>query len=218
VVTLAEDLYLLASDGTSGQLLIDLVHLDLGLGGALLLDLALQERVARTDGHVTVVDKTTTGQPLLDSALATVAGRNRSHEPGYWIRHLGRGAHRAVQHRLVEIGVLRRDDARILHLIPVHRTHETDGRLHHDLADHLHNAVVQNHQPSPETAALAALALTIGLDRHLFPRADRDAVRRRMTEVSAWCGEAGWVTATVADAVNAVEAALGTVPGSTAYP
>jgi len=82
----------------------------------------------------------------------------------------------------------------------------------------LHDAAVQNHQPSPETAALAALALTIGLDRHLFPCADRHAVRQRMTEVSAWCGEVGWVTAAVAGAVNAVEAALGTVPGSTAYP
>ena len=43
MVTLAEDLYLLAGDGASGRLLVDPVHLDLGLGGALLLDLAVRD-------------------------------------------------------------------------------------------------------------------------------------------------------------------------------
>jgi len=76
-------------------------------------------------------------------------------------------------------------------------------------------SVARDHSPSMERG-WSTPAPTIGLD--LFPCANRDAVRQRMTEVSAWCGEAGWVTAAVAGAVNAVEAALGTVPGSTAYP
>jgi hypothetical protein len=46
MVILAEDLFLLAHDGASGRFLIDTAHLDLGLGGALLLDLVLRERVA----------------------------------------------------------------------------------------------------------------------------------------------------------------------------
>ena len=49
VVTLAEDLYLLADDPATGRPLVDVAHLDLGLGGALLLDLALRQRIAHTD-------------------------------------------------------------------------------------------------------------------------------------------------------------------------
>lgn len=215
MVTLAEDLYLLASDGTSGRRLIDPVHLDLGLGGALLLDLAVRERVSLRDEHVTVARDQPTGEPLLDSALAEIAGQHRPHGPDHWVRHLGRGAHHSVQNHLVDLGVLRRDDHRILRVIPVHRMHETDGRLHHDLVDHLHDTVVLDHAPTPETAALAALALAIGLDRHLFPRADRRAVRQRMEEVAAECPDAAWVAASVRAAVNAVDAALGITPGST---
>ena len=137
MVTLAEDLYLLASDGTSGRLLIDPVHLDLGLGGALLLDLAVRERVALRDGHVTVSREQSTGEPLLDSALAEIAGQARPHGPDHWIRHLGRAAHRTVQDHLVNLGILRREDHRVLHVIPMHRMREADGRLHHELVDHL---------------------------------------------------------------------------------
>jgi hypothetical protein len=218
VVTLAEDLYLLASDGTSGRLLVDPVHLDLGLGGALLLDLAVRERVLLRDEHVTVAKQDRpTGEPLLDSALAEIAGQPRPHGCDHWVRHLGRGAQHRVQNHLVDLGVLRRDDHRILHVMPVHRTHETDGRLHHDLVDHLHDTVVLDHAPTPETAALAALALAVGLDRHLFPRADRLLVRQRMAEVAAECGDAAWVAPSVSAAVNAVDAALGVTPGSTTY-
>lgn len=217
MVALAEDLYLLASDATSGRLLIDALHLDFGLGGAFLVDLAQRRRIALVDEHVTVVDDAPTGEPQLDSALPAIARAGRAHGPDHWIRHLGRGAHQAVQHRLVDLGVLRRDDDRILHVIPVHRTHETDGRLHHELVDHLHDAVVLDRPPTAETAALAALALAVGLDRHLFPRADRRAIGRRMAAVAAQCAEAVGVADAVARAVVALDTAMGVVPGSTTY-
>jgi hypothetical protein len=217
VVALAEDLYLLASDASSGRLLTDALHLDFGLGGAFLVDLAQRRRIALVDEHVTVVDDAPTGEPLLDSALAAIARTSRAHGPDHWLRHLGRGAHQAVQHRLIDIGVLRRDDDRILRVFPVHRTREADGRLHHELVAHLHDAVVLDRPPTPETAALAALALAVRLDRHLFPRADRRAVRQRMAEVAAECAEAAGVADAVARAVVALNTAMGAVPGSTTY-
>jgi hypothetical protein len=209
MATLAEDLYLLASDAT-GRFWIDTTYLDLGLGGALLLDLVLQDRVALVDSHVAVIDPTPTGDPLLDSALADLAAEARAHGPEHWIRHLARGARHAVQDRLVEAGVLRRDEHKVLGIIPVHRTHETDGRLHHELVDHLHDAVVLGHQPAHETAALASLALAVGLERHLFPRSDRRAVAERMAEIA----EGKWVGSAVRHAIDAVNAALGITPAS----
>jgi hypothetical protein len=215
VVTLAEDLYLLAEDPATGRALLDPGHLDLGLGGALLLDLTLRRRVALVEDHVTVAQNTATGEPLLDSALAAVARQGRAHGPDHWVRHLGRGAHRAVQDRLVDLGILRRDDRRILHVIPIHRTHETDGRLHHELIGHLRDAVVLGNRASPETSALALLALASGLDRHLFPRSDRQAIRNRLREVAAGCAEGARVGQAVAGAVNAADAALGVGPEAT---
>ena len=218
MVTLAEDLYLLADDAATGRPLIDHSHLELGMAGSLLLDLALRWRIALVDAHVTVASEAPTGEPLLDGALTRIAGDGRAHGPDHWVRHLARGARRAVQARLVEVGVLQRDDHRFLRVIPVHRTHETDGRVHHELVEHLHDAVVLDHAPSPETAALALLALAVGLERHLFPRVDRRVIGRRLAEVATECGEGAWVGTAVACAVNAMDAALGITPTSGAIP
>jgi hypothetical protein len=191
--------------------LIDTTHLDLGLGGALLLDLMLQQRIALHGSHVAVTDARPTGDALLDRALSDIVA-TRSHEPGHWVRHLTHGLRRTVKDRLVQAGVLCRDDHKVLGIIRIHRTHETDGRLHHELEDHLHDAVVQGHRPSLKTAALASLALAVGLDRHLFPRSDRRAVRQRMAEVAGECPECEWVADAVHRAVDATDAALGITP------
>lgn len=208
VVTLAEDLFVLSCHHTTGRLLIPAAHLDLGLGGALLLDLKLRERVALVDSHVVVPDPAPVGHPLLDGALATVAGERRDRDPDHWVRHLSRRARPAVEGRLVAAGVLRVEDARILGLIPLHHRQQADDRLEHELLHQLSDAVVLGRPPSPETAALVSLALAVGLERHLFPRSDRRAVQLRMREIAR--GE--WVGEAVRRAVLAVDAALGLTP------
>jgi hypothetical protein len=210
MVTLAEDLLLLSCDEVSGQLLIDSTHLDLGLGGALLLDLVLRERVALVDAHVAVTDPGPTGDLLLDTALAGIVRDTRAREPEHWVRHLTRGTRHAAQDRLVAAGVLRVDDHKVLGLIPVHRTPEADGRLRHELVGRLREVVVSGHPASRETAAVVSLALAVGLERHLFPRSDQRAVRRRMLQIA---GDE-WVGAAVGHAVDAVNAVMGiAVPG-----
>ena len=118
---------------------------------------------------------------------------------------LGPGSPARVEDRLVKAGVLRRDDHRVLGLIPVHRTPQADGRIEHELVDQLYDAVVLGHPASPETAALAALALAVGLGRHLFPRSDRRAIQHRMIQIA----EGQWVAEAVSHTIGALNAALG---------
>lgn len=208
MVGLAEDLYLLAINGTTGRLLIDTAHLDLGLGGALLLDLARRGQVDLVDSGVVAGTGPPTGDQLLDAGLNLIRGESTGHGPDHWVHRLGRAAHRTVRDHLVDAGVLRRDDDRLLHVIPVHRTRETDGRLHQALRQDLDDSVLHRHPPSPETAALASLVLAIGLDRELFPGWDRHEIRHRMTEIA----DGGWVARAVAGAVTVIDVALGLAP------
>jgi hypothetical protein len=210
MVTLAEDLFLLACDDATGRRRIPTTHLDLGLGGALLLDLVLRGRVALVHEHVVVVDRTPVGDALLDDALRAVAGDPRPREPDHWVHHLAKGARAAVPGRLVTAGVLRVDEHKVLGLVVGHRTHLVDGRIEHDLRNRLGAAVVLGRPASRETAALASLVLAVGLEGRLFPRSDRRAIRYRIEELAA--GE--WVGATVRHAIDAINAALGIGAGS----
>jgi Golgi phosphoprotein 3 (GPP34) len=208
VVTLAEDLFLLACDDETGRPFVPPHLLDLGLAGALLFDLVAQERVALANEHVVVSDPEPTGDRLLDTALDTIAGAAKPHDPEYWVRHLAKGTRGAVQERLIAAGVLRLENHKVLGMFPVHWAHEIDQRIERDLLDRLCEAVVLERPADPETAALASLALAIELEWHLFPRSDRRAVQRRVQEIA---GD-HWVGRAVRQRVLAIDAALG-IPG-----
>jgi hypothetical protein len=72
-VTVTEDLVLLLLSPDTGRSLVDSTSLDRAIGGALLLDLAISDRItADGDGakaRLSVVDAAPTGDPLLDDAL-----------------------------------------------------------------------------------------------------------------------------------------------------
>jgi hypothetical protein len=208
MVTLVEDIFLLASDEATGRTRIPTAYLDLGLGGALLLDLVLRARLALVDEHVAVVAGVPTGDSLLDTALSAVAASAKRHEPEYWVRHLARGTRSAVQRRLVAAGVLLVDDHKVLGVVALHHTHQVDDRIEHELVRRLREVVVVGLPASRETAALVSLTLAVGLEQHLFPRSDRHAIQHRMRQISG--GE--WVGAAVTHAVAAVNAALGITP------
>ena len=70
--------------------------------------------------------------------------------PDHWVRHGPRSTPARGRTGSSRPGPPARHQ-RFLHVIPVHWTHETDGRLHHELVEHLHDAVVLNHAPSPVT-------------------------------------------------------------------
>lgn len=209
-VPLAAKLFLLSCHDETGRPRVPPAHLELGLGGALLLDLVGRGRVAVDDGHAVVVDRTPLGDPLLDSALAALADETRTRDLEHWVRHLARRSRTAVEHRLVSSGLLRVDDHRVLGLFPVHHARHTDDSLEHELIGRLQEAVVLDRPPDPDIAALGSLALGVGLERCLFPRADQRAVRRRMEEIA---GDDP-IGAAVRHAVGAQDAALGIESGA----
>lgn len=209
MVTLAEDLFLLADSDEKGQLLIDPAHLDLGLGGAVLFDLALQGRVGLVDAHVAVLDRTPLGHPVLDKALTVIGAESRAHDPDYWVRRFAKKARRAIEDRLVETGVLRRDDHRVLGIIPVHRTPQADGRVEQELRRDLREAVIRHQTPPVQTAALISLVQAVGIDQMLFARHAEHSVMVRMDEITRGLGEHVWVARAVNQTITALNAALG---------
>ena len=129
MLRLAECLVLLALDDEKGTVRgLDAGALDLGLAGALLAELDLQERIALTMRTVTVRDATSVGEPLLDETLALVAGNTRQRNAKGWVEEV---AHRVkhVRERLCEglvaRGVLHREEHSTLLLF--HRVHYPTG-------------------------------------------------------------------------------------------
>src|SRR5690242_6826033 len=104
-MNLAEEFLLLAYDD-DGTPLTDGTHLDNGLGGALLLELALAGRVDVADKKVVVLDSAATGDPMLDGALGRIRAEDRGRRPGHWVTKFAKDTRPQVLDRLVGSGVL----------------------------------------------------------------------------------------------------------------
>src|SRR4051794_4167516 len=103
---LAEDLLLLLTDDRTGKLVADRTHVDVGLGGAQLIDLSLAHRADLDErSRLVVLDGSPTGDHVLDGALSIV----RNHEgkkPRTVIRQLAKDLRPLLYDRLAAAGVV----------------------------------------------------------------------------------------------------------------
>ena len=134
--TLAEELLLLALDDEKGSVSFSAsMALPYGLAGATLMELILRGRLAVEDGKLTVADPAPTGDELLDEAAAAIRAEKRQRDAKHWVSALSgklKRHERRLEDRLIHRGVLRRDERKLLWLIPDTRYPAVDRRLELD--------------------------------------------------------------------------------------
>ncbi|WP_233219723.1 GPP34 family phosphoprotein [Micromonospora sp. RP3T] len=202
---LTDELVLLAYDD-AGANRLGRPHLDYGLAGAVLLELALARRVEVTDKRLVVADPTPTGVPLLDEALATV-GDGRPRTPKDWIGKLAKGLPDRVLDGLVDAGVLRRESDRVLLVFPRTRYPSPTGAepaAETAARQRMVDALVGDGPVDARTAALLTLTGAVGLDRKLFRELPKERVKARLAEIAA----GDWASAATKKAIEEMQAAV----------
>ncbi|MDO5499164.1 MAG: GPP34 family phosphoprotein [Propionibacteriaceae bacterium] len=200
---LAEDVALLLLNDTSGWMRGQFA--DIALAGAVLTDLAIRGRVRLTEKgerdvrpkRVVIVDDSATDDPILDAALARLAGR-----PARWqqtsLQVLRTQVKPAVLQRLVERGILEQREVRLLGLLPL-KTYPTLDHSHEDgLRRRLFAVLVQGEQPTVRDACLVALLEAMNLAAKTVAEdvstVDKRAIHRRAKEFRQqhWAAEAAY--------------------------
>ncbi|MFC3741055.1 GOLPH3/VPS74 family protein [Paractinoplanes deccanensis] len=205
-MNLAEEFLLLAYDD-DGAPLTDGTHLDNGLGGAVLFDLALAERVDIVDKKVLVTDPAPTGDPILDVALGRIAAEGRHRRPGHWVTRFAKQTRPHVLERLVADGVLTVEKDKVLGVFPRKRYPATNGvepAAETRARQRMRAAVLGTEQADPRTAALCALVAATDLDKKVFAGLDRKVVQARLREIS----EGAWAAAAVKKTLEEIQAAM----------
>ncbi|BCY04965.1 GPP34 family phosphoprotein [Actinoplanes sp. L3-i22] len=215
-MNLLEEFTLLAHDQL-GRRIIDSTRVDHGLGGAVLLELALAERIDVVDRRVVTRGTGSLGDPLLDDAWARIATDRRSRKPVDWVKWFAKGTQRRVVEGLAAAGVLRIERSRVLGVFPRTRypaAFGTEPVARTEAREKLRAAVLGAGPVPPRTAALCALAAATELDRKILADLDRRVVRARLKEI----GQGDWAAAAVRKAIQDIQAAImaGAVAASTA--
>ncbi|MEH1098704.1 GOLPH3/VPS74 family protein [Micromonospora sp. CPCC 205561] len=205
-LTLAHELALLGYDD-AGVNQLGRPTLDYGLAGALLLELALADRIEVADGRLVVTDPTPVGQPQLDDALARIAADEKRRKPQEWISRLVKNLPEQVLDGLVSTGVLRREADKVLWVFPRTRYPSSTGAepaVETQARQRMLAAVAGEGPVDGRTAALVGLARAVGLDRKLFKELPKQHVKRRLTEIAA----GDWASAATRKAIEETQAAV----------
>lgn len=203
---LAEELLLLALDDETGRNRLN--SIDLGLAGAVLIELALLERVRVAErgesvkaGRLVMVPGPAPANPVLARGLDLVADR-AGRKPEQVLQPLGKGLREWLADALVDAGVLRREKHRVLGLFPTTRLPAQDT-AHETAVREQVWAALNGARPDPRTAAMIALLSALNAVTTVFDAPDKRAVRKRAKEIA----EGQWAANAIRKAIEAINAA-----------
>ena len=204
---IAEDLLLLLLDDRSGK--PQTAHLEIALGGAVLVDLAL-EGLVEVASHGSLLSSAklrrapgaTSGDRILAGALGAVAENQAAQR---LVVKVGKGLVDPLAERQCRRGVLDRREEKVLGLVTRTRWPSRDPSRKEAIRRALVVILVQRGRPDARSAALIGLLLAVHrLHRTVsHPDASARSVRKRAKEVA----EESWASPTTRDAVAVATAA-----------
>ena len=186
MLTLPQELYLLALHEEKGRVPALLsTSLHYGLGGAILAELILQGRVGLDDKQKAVVvnNGMFNEDDLLNEGLERIQASGRHHRAAYWVSTFGdyfKKLEKRLANRLVEQGVLRKEEKRFLRVVPYEAYPTQDASARFWIKQHLRSVVLGGEAPDAHTAALLSLVRACGLLRRVFTRDELKAARRQI--------------------------------------
>lgn len=174
-LTLVEEIVLLSLDDTTGAHLPLLPHvIGYGLAGAVLADLEMAGRIATATKCVETLDTSPTGDPLLDHWLDRIASVKKYHPIAYWLVVLSdekREIEMAALEHLIERGILKRQDKKILWVIGLRRYPTVHNEERVEVKTRLARLIEGEETPTHFDATLISLLRGSYLISEVFGRA-----------------------------------------------
>jgi hypothetical protein len=186
---LSQDLILLALNPQTGKTRFSFyAALEYGLVGSLLLDLVLQGKLEiDNDNRVIGAITGNTGDEFLDRHLNEVLASSRPRTARFWItrwRRRYRWFQPVVLQNLVNLGVLERQEQRILGLFPTQRYFLTDESIQREIVQQVRAAVLEGIGLDSRMAALISLMQASHLTDAVFRPEERPEARSRIKAIA----------------------------------
>ncbi|MFP6664809.1 MAG: GPP34 family phosphoprotein [Deltaproteobacteria bacterium] len=187
MLTLAEDLVLLALDDQSGRILpVDDIGYRHALGGAVLMDLALRGKIDNDVATLRLVDETPSAEGLLNHWISIIAAESESLPAKVWIARLALESEEiehAALSRLVERGILACQEKRLLWVFETRRYPTIDGTEEREVKRRIIDVLLSDGTPSQTDAILVGLVDDARLLPHLLSEAETRNAATRVVQV-----------------------------------
>ena len=182
-----EILLLLLRDDDGKFVNVPQSSMDRAIAGAVLMELAMENRIDTDLENLIVVDTTPVGDDLLDSTLAMIAeGSEDQKDARHWVEQTARQApaiREATLDRLVERGILEREDDRFLWVFRSRRYPMVDGQAEREVKLRIMGVLFSNEIPSPRDVVVICLAHACGIFGELLSKREQEQAADRIEQV-----------------------------------
>lgn len=180
----AEELILLALDDESGAFYrMNNINFNLALVGALLMDLALRNRIDVDMDHLFVISKQPTGDVFLDHILEVVANPESSGDTSKLVRYLYNSLEHLKDKLLQSLehkGIIRLSESKVLWLFKLRRYPVIDNREEKEVLTRIRETVLTEIIPEAKDLALIALLDSCDLMDKIFSKEELNAHLERI--------------------------------------
>ena len=186
--SIAEEILLLALDDEQGIFVYGPdIHLKIALSGAVLMELALANRLDTDPDRLFVVNPSPVGDDVLDEVLAGIAACESERPAGYWLNEIGEGAEAIRQRlidRLVDRGILRRVEKKVFGIFETRRYPVVDDRAEGEVKRRIADVLLSDEIPDPRDVVIIGLVLACDLLETVLHTREAKKVRPRAEQIA----------------------------------
>lgn len=187
MLSLAEELMLLALRDDKGSVLFSAsTALPYGLSGAVLLDLLFQEKITIKENKVKSTTSKLPDEEILKETLTLIRNSTKERKLQYWVQHIHskiKKLDKRVTNGLVEKGILKHEEAKVLWVFSVDRYPTLDAVPELEIRRKIKNVVLNRHEPAEREIALISLVKACELVNEVFEKGERKQAKKRIKEI-----------------------------------
>lgn len=187
MLTLAEDIILLLLDDDTGKLAsIDLMTLNYAMAGAVLMDLALRNKIDNDLESLIVADSTPTGLQMLDTYLDKISSENKENNTRYWLTELSNYGEDIVDsalNMLVEKKIIKTEEKKILWVIGTRVYPMIDDKEEKEVKRRIIDLLMSDEIPTPQDVVLVSLMDTCSLFTTILSSKEVEKLSSRIEQI-----------------------------------
>ncbi len=187
MLTFAEEIMLLILDDDGSFLPTRGGAMEYILAGAVLMDLAFANRIDTDLEHLTCLDTTPTGNPILDQALAHITNSSQPKDTRGWIETLAGQDTTEIRQQalasLIERGILESQDKKFLWVFRARRYPTIDGRVEREVRLRISDVLLSDDIPDPRDVAMICLVDAAGFLRDIFTAGELERATPRIEQL-----------------------------------
>ena len=186
MLRLVEEIILLMLNDDDGRFArVPSWSMEYAIAGGILMDLAMENRIDTDLEHLILLDSTPVGDNLLDTALADIA-KGEKNDVRFWVEHTAQHAYEIREDalsRLVDVGILERQDDRFMWVFKSRRYPVIDGTVEREVKLRIMEVLFSDLIPDPRDVMLICLADACGIFRELLSSRESRRASERIEQV-----------------------------------